>query len=368
MLNLKPAIVRLFLFMKQIHLFFSNTGEYTPVIIPYTAKNKFYLLPELDCKNSMPFNSNRFLYPEMSVLGIDEIKRLSTNYSVSSTRQRILFQADHSFEEYRQKFDIIQKHLQRGDIYEVNFCIEFYAENVIINPYATYLNVLERLHQPFSAFVRWGDWFLITASPERFLQKTGNKIISQPIKGTAPRGKNAKEDQWLKENLKNSVKDISENIMIVDLVRNDLSKIAKRDSVKVSGLCEVYTFESVHQMISTVEAELKDDICFDHIIEATFPMGSMTGAPKFSAMKIIDNLEKSSRGLFSGSVGYLDQNGNFDLNVVIRAIQYNAITGYLSVWAGGAITVHTTAEKEWEECHIKANSVIQILNGIIDGR
>jgi len=262
---------------------------------------------------------------------------------------------------YLEKVKALQQHIQLGDIYEVNFCQEFYAEQVEINPLSLYLKLNEKSPTPFSCFVKHNDNYLLCASPERFIQKTGDKIISQPIKGTIKRGETKAEDEALKEQLKNDPKERSENVMIVDLVRNDLSKIAQKASVNVEELCGIYTFPQVHQMISTVSANLKSDIGFEDILNATFPMGSMTGAPKVRAMELIEEFETTKRGLYSGTVGYINDKGDFDFNVVIRSITYNQKNNYLSYMVGGAITALSNPEKEYEECMLKAKAMLEVL-------
>tara|TARA_R110001592_G_scaffold363037_1_gene679484 strand:- start:1068 stop:2315 length:1248 start_codon:yes stop_codon:yes gene_type:complete len=265
-------------------------------------------------------------------------------------------------DEYLEKVKTLQQHIQLGDIYEINFCQEFYAENVTVNPINLYHKLNKKSPTPFSCFVKHNDNYLLCASPERFIKKIGDEISSQPIKGTIKRGSSEKEDAILKEQLKNDPKERSENIMIVDLVRNDLSKIAKKGSVKVDELCGIYTFPQVHQLISTVSAKIKEDISFDAILKATFPMGSMTGAPKVRAMEMIEEYEIVKRGLYSGTVGYIDSFGNFDFNVVIRSILYNQSTNYLSFFVGGAITNLSDPEKEYEECLLKAKAMFEVLS------
>ena len=180
-------------------------------------------------------------------------------------------------------------------------------------------------------------------------------------KRQAARSSNATEDLNLKNNLLADPKERSENVMIVDLVRNDLSRIAKKGSVLVEELHAIYSFKQVHHLISTIKAELRPEISAVDAICASYPMGSMTGAPKISAMKIIENLECSKRGLYSGSVGYFTPDGNFDFNVVIRSILYNAKTSYVSLSVGSAITAKSVPEKEYEECLIKAKALIEVL-------
>ena len=263
-------------------------------------------------------------------------------------------------EEYFEKIDTILKHIHRGDIYEVNFCQEFYAEKVYIHPLQTYFKLNTISKTPFAVFFRCGDNYLLSASPERYLKKEKDKIISQPIKGTAKRSENIKEDLLLKQNLFLSEKERSENIMIVDLVRNDLAKTAINGSVKVEELCKIISYKQVHQMISTVVSTV-DDVHPVDILKTTFPMGSMTGAPKISAMQIIEVLEETKRGLYSGAVGYFEPNGNFDFNVVIRSILYNKTKQYVSYSVGGAITAKSDPLKEYEECLIKAKAMREVL-------
>ncbi len=256
----------------------------------------------------------------------------------------------------------LQQHILRGDCYEINFCQEFFAEGAVIDPLQVYKKLSAVSPNPFSALYRVEDKWLICASPERFIKKTGNKIISQPIKGTAPRVRNdEKADQENKQRLYQSAKERAENVMVVDLVRNDLSRVCREGSVKVDELYGIYTFPQVYQMISTVSGELKAGTLFSDIIRAVFPMGSMTGAPKKSVMQLIEQYEKTRRGIFSGALGYINPEGDFDFNVVIRSILYNATNQYLSVPAGSAITHYSQAEAEWEECLLKVAAIKKVL-------
>ena len=264
-------------------------------------------------------------------------------------------------DEYFRRVDALLAHIHRGDIYEANFCQEFYAENTVIDAFRTYLKLNAISQPPFAVFLKLEDKYLLSASPERYLKKSGNKIISQPIKGTAKRSKDAETDELLKHNLALDEKERAENIMIVDLVRNDLSKSAKKGTVIVDELCRVYTFRQVHQMISTVSASVEAHKNPVDVIRETFPMGSMTGAPKISAMKIIEEQEAFKRGLYSGAVGYLTPEGDFDFNVVIRSILYNATKKYVSYSVGGAITAQAIPEKEYEECLLKAKAMREVL-------
>jgi para-aminobenzoate synthetase component 1 len=248
----------------------------------------------------------------------------------------------------------------------MNFCNEFYSIGYKIDAAKVYCKLNEISKAPFSAFYRSGSHYLISSSPERFLQKKNNVLISQPIKGTRRRSVDPREDLTLRKQLAEDLKERTENVMIVDLVRNDLSKIAKRGTVKVDELFGIYTFLQVHQMISTVSCELRENISFADILRATFPMGSMTGAPKIEAMKIIDRQEAAARGMYSGCVGYIDPEGNFDFSVVIRSILYNETESYLSVSAGSAITISCDPEKEYEECLLKADAMFRALGTTTD--
>lgn len=264
-------------------------------------------------------------------------------------------------QEYHQKVSNILNHIHRGDIYEANFCQEFYAENATINPLEVYKDLNAISEPPFATFLKVDEQYLLSASPERYLKKEGNKIISQPIKGTAKRLTNLEEDLQIAKELSQDSKERSENIMIVDLVRNDLSRTAKKGSVQVEELCKVYSFKQVHQLISTVVSEIEDHIHPVDVIKDTFPMGSMTGAPKISAMNIIEAQEETKRGLYSGAVGYFSPEGDFDFNVVIRSILYNQEKKYVSFSVGSAITAKSTPEKEYQECLLKAKAMQLVL-------
>jgi len=264
-------------------------------------------------------------------------------------------------DDYYKKLNTLLNHIRRGDIYEANFCQEFYSENSEIIPVEVYQNLNEISKTPFATFLKLNDNYLLSASPERYLKKDGENLISQPIKGTEKRALTKTADEKLIRELEQNPKERAENIMIVDLVRNDFSRFATKGSVKVDELCKVYTFEQVHHLISTISCKVKNDIHPVDLIKNTFPMGSMTGAPKISAMKIMEELEETKRGLYSGAVGYFTPNGDFDFNVIIRSILYNAAKKYVSYSVGGAITAQSIPEKEYEECLLKAKAMKQVL-------
>ncbi len=256
----------------------------------------------------------------------------------------------------------LQQHILRGDCYEINFCQEFFATGAVIDPLALFQRLVTLSPNPFSALYRLEDNWLLCASPERFLKKAGTRIISQPIKGTAARIQGEPSaDLQQKDQLAQSAKDRSENVMIVDLVRNDLARICLEGSVVVDELFGIYSFPQVYQMISTISGEVDQGKSFTEILAATFPMGSMTGAPKERVRQLIDQYENFTRGIFSGSVGYITPAGDFDLNVVIRSIIYNSTRQYLSFPAGSGITFYSDPELEWEECLLKAAAIRTVL-------
>lgn len=264
--------------------------------------------------------------------------------------------------DYIEAIDHLKQHILEGDIYEINYCQEFFAREKLEDPMNTWRKLREHTNAPFSVYVKHEDLHVMCASPERYLKRTGDRLISQPIKGTIRRGKSLLEDEELKIALSNSQKEKSENVMIVDLVRNDLSKSAKRGSVRVEELFGVHTFQTVHHLISTVSSTLVPGTTFSKIIRDTFPMGSMTGAPKVRAMQLIDKYESSSRGLYSGTIGYFSPSGDFDFNVVIRSLFYREQLPYVSCSVGGAITALSNPDAEYEECLLKSEAIIKALS------
>ncbi|HEY0670452.1 MAG TPA: anthranilate synthase component I family protein [Sphingobacteriaceae bacterium] len=264
--------------------------------------------------------------------------------------------------EYVKTVEVLKEHIQRGDIYEITFCQEFFAENVQLDPAQLFQALNNISPTPFANFFKIRDKYIISATPERFLSKRGRKLISQPIKGTVARSLSAIDDNKNKEQLHSNEKERAENVMIVDLVRNDLTRSAEPGSVTVEELFGVYSFKQVHQMISTVVCTAAENFSSAGIIKNTFPMGSMTGAPKIKAMKLIEQYERTRRGVFSGAVGYFSPQGDFDFNVVIRTILYNSYNQYLSFQTGSAITFECDAEKEFEECLLKASAIQEVLN------
>ncbi|MCD0466109.1 anthranilate synthase component I family protein [Flavobacterium sp. ENC] len=284
-----------------------------------------------------------------------------TQSDAFETRSKILIQQRISKEFYIEKVTRMLEHIHVGDMYEANFCMEFFAEDAIINPLEKFQKLNTISKAPFSVFFKNNKQFLLSASPERYIKKSGDAVISQPIKGTSKRFSDPVADEESKLALENDAKERAENIMITDLVRNDLSHTAQKGSVEVKELCKIYSFLQVHQMISTVTSKIDQQYAPVDVLKTTFPMGSMTGAPKISVMKIIENLEETKRGLYSGAVGYFTPDGDFDFNVVIRSILYNQENQYVSFSVGSAITSQSVPEKEYEECLLKAKAMHEVL-------
>ena len=264
-------------------------------------------------------------------------------------------------EGYLARINKIKEHIQLGDVYELNFCQLIESSHIEIHSIRPYFTALwEKNPTPFAALVETADWMFASASPERFIRKKGTKLISQPIKGTAPRGNTDLEDLQYRNNLQTSKKERAENVMIVDLVRNDLSQVAAKGSVHVDELCEIYSFPTVHQMISTISCELKEGSSFSDILKASFPMGSMTGAPKKAAVELAEKYEGFSREFYSGSFGVIYPDSDFDLNVLIRTLVYDNHTKKLTCGVGGAITMLSDAEAEYEECKVKVDRILSL--------
>lgn len=275
--------------------------------------------------------------------------------------QKISLKPVVSREQYLEHVHALKRHIQLGDIYEINYCMTFEAEDADIDPLALY-QALNRISQAsYSALWKLNDQYIISSSPELFLSRRGDRLFSKPIKGTSRRGTNPAEDEHLKQELYYNAKERNENVMIVDVVRNDLSRLATRGSVKVDTLFDIESYRQVHQMVSTVSCSLKNNTTFEDIIGATFPMASMTGAPKYRAMQLIDHYEVYNRGPYSGALGYLKANGDFDLNVLIRSVFYDASKRYLSFTVGSAITDLCNPEDEYAECLLKAKAMMEVL-------
>lgn len=335
-----------------------QSTNYDGLLFPelyFFQPKKIFLLKE----NNLEVHYLNYVFDELE----DDLEAIRNHViTFEYTHPNLLIQERITQQDYLQKIAQLQKHIGLGDIYEANFCMEFFSEQAQIDPLFTFIKFNEISRAPFAVYFQMEHFHLLSASPERFLRKQKNKIISQPIKGTSKRSPDRVEDQQLAHQLQTSNKERSENIMIADLVRNDLSKTALPNSVQVEELCGLYTFKQVHQLITTVVSQVADSISPVAILQSTFPMGSMTGVPKKRAMEIIEKLEQTKRSVYSGAVGYITPEGDFDFNVVIRSILYNSKNRYLSFSVGGAITYQSQPEKEYQECLIKAEAMKKVLS------
>tara|TARA_B100001093_G_scaffold130261_2_gene122834 strand:+ start:9455 stop:10726 length:1272 start_codon:yes stop_codon:yes gene_type:complete len=362
--------------LQKLDSFISKTNDWIFGFLSYELKNE---IENLKSKNIINHNIPNlyFFQPNTVVLVKDNVINLLclpnndpdtefhkiinyTSNNESSVKKYNLYQRFSKIE-YIKTVNKIKERIRLGDIYELNFCIDYFSDNSIINPFKSYKYLNSLTESPMSVFFKFKSLYLISSSPERFVKKIGNKIITEPIKGTIRRLKNLKEDLKNINYLKNNSKELSENHMIVDLVRNDLSKIAKKGSVKVKELSNLYSFKNVHQLISTVEAKINNSLKLSEILKSSFPMGSMTGAPKIRSMQFIEEFEKTQRGIYSGSIGYISPKKDFDFNVVIRSIIYNSNKKNLNINVGSAITFASDPEKEYEECKLKAEAMINSL-------
>lgn len=324
-------------------------------------------------KNELSFFNPQYVfhvnpdYTELTIesleLAPDEIYKQiqATSIALSEVLPQLSFTKRIEEKVYLDTIHRLRQHIADGDCYEINFCVEGYTEVAGLST----LNVFNKLNElssaPFAAYYKSGDCTMMCASPERYLRKEGNMLLSQPIKGTAKRDADRRKDEEYKTALASSIKERAENVMIVDLVRNDLARSCETGSIKVDELFGIYSFPQVHQMMSTVCGTVKKDTPFTDAIRYSFPMGSMTGAPKIKVMQLIEQYEQSRRELFSGTVGYITPECDFDFNVIIRSLFYNE-GGYLSYQTGGAITYDSVPEQEWEEVRLKAWALERIFN------
>jgi para-aminobenzoate synthetase component 1 len=361
-------------FLQQTNdwLFGHISYNYHSVLTPLLAQQKpdnigfqpiYFYQPEI----VLLLSATELRIESLTLLPIDIYQQICKS-SITSTQQpitssqQLAIQSRISKADYLETIEQLQQHILRGDCYEINYCQEFYANNAFIEPLVIYQQLTAISPNPFASYYKLNDKYLLCASPERYLKKQGHQLISQPIKGTFKRNlQNTEADKALKQQLFASHKDRTENVMVVDLVRNDLSRICKEGTVQVEELFGIYTYPQVHQMISTIVGEIDKSTNLATILQATFPMGSMTGAPKQKVLQLINEYEPSSRGLYSGAVGYITPNKDFDFNVVIRSILYNATSKYLSYQVGGGITFNSIAEQEYEECLLKAEAIRKVL-------
>jgi len=362
--------------LKKIDKYIDKVNDWIFGYLSYDLKNEIENLTDLN-KDVFNLPNLYFYQPKVIWLIKDEKAEIyslneknlnedwdhinSIDYKDCTEKSSVDLITRTSKQEYIRKIKNIKKRILQGDCYEMNYCFDMYSKNKTINPYKTYIKLNDYTRSPMSTFFKLNQLYLLSSSPERFIKRINRKMISQPIKGTAKRGLDSKEDEKIKYALLSSPKELSENHMIVDLVRNDLSRVAEKGSVKVKNLNKLNTFKRVHQLISTIEAEIAVNTKFSKIISGMFPMGSMTGAPKIESMNIIDEYESTKRGLYSGSIGYIKPNKDFDFNVVIRSIIYDKLLKEINVSVGSAITFKSDPESEFEECLLKAEPMIKSL-------
>ena len=339
-------------------------------VLGYDLKNNF---EKLDSNNqeiiSCPELS--FFVPQI-VIAIDKnnnvgiLKGKLTDAFWDTERADSLFQVSAAQspitkEIYLNKIAQIHNLIYAGEVYELNYCVPFKHEYLAFDPISFHQKLIQKSPVPMAAYLRADHLHLCGASMERFLLRDGEQLISQPIKGTIRKGDNTQEDEALINELENSEKDRAENVMIVDLVRNDLARVSIPGQTQVEELFGVYSYLQVHQMISTIKSTVSENTTVKDILEATFPMGSMTGTPKIAAMQHIEELEDFKRGWYSGALGYISPTNDFDFNVVIRTMLCDEQAKTLNYNAGGAITIDSEAEKEWDEVQLKIKAIKEVL-------
>ena len=263
-----------------------------------------------------------------------------------------------SLAQYSDKFAKIQAYLKSGDCYQINLAQRFAAQYQG-SPWQAYCTLRDANKAPFSSFINHPDGAIVSISPERFIAIRQGHIETKPIKGTLPRCKDEQEDAAQATRLQNSAKDRAENVMIVDLLRNDLGKVAKPGSVQVPSLFAIESFPAVHHLVSTVTAQLADDKTAVDQLKAAFPGGSITGAPKIRAMEIIDELEPHRRSIYCGSIGYLSACGNMDSSITIRTLVCH--NQHIYCWAGGGIVADSQVDLEYQETYDKINKILPLL-------
>ncbi|MBL4831275.1 MAG: aminodeoxychorismate synthase component I [Aliivibrio sp.] len=264
-----------------------------------------------------------------------------------------------SYDQYQNKFNKIQQYLLAGDCYQINLAQRFYA-SYQGSEWQAYQHLEQANQAPFSAYIKTDEATILSVSPERFLSLSSRDIETKPIKGTRPRSHQADEDKRLAEELRHAEKDRAENLMIVDLLRNDIGRVAKAGSVSVPHLFEIESFPAVHHLVSTITATLDDQYSPEQLLRACFPGGSITGAPKIRAMEIIEELEPHRRNSYCGSIGYISRCGNMDTSITIRTLIANQSNLY--AWAGGGIVADSDCKAEYQETLDKLSKILPILS------
>ncbi len=343
-------------------------GQFNFEFQPKSPQAEHYtcFVPEtiiLIAKNSRELIISSYQNPQ-EILETILAQKETENESKSKTQVKPIFEIDE--DTYIQTVNQIRQDIFEGTYYELNYCVPFVYEVSHLNPLELYLQQSRINPAPMSGFYRFQDQYIMCTSPERFLCKDGPILKTQPIKGTSPKSANEQEDLKHKIALQNSIKERAEHIMIVDLSRNDLAKCSRTNSVNVPELFGIYSFPFVHQMISTIQGEVLPEMTFSQIWHNTYPMGSMTGAPKNTVVQHIQKYEAQKRKAYSGSLFYKMPNGDFDSNVVIRSFEYDAALQQLSFKVGSAITYDSQAEQEWQELQWKSKSMLSFFETVQD--
>lgn len=334
-------------------------GFYNYVVAVDNLENKTYIAtPNLNKENEKKIIDE--IYEKIKSFEKNVKNNLKNLTIKDKYKKEVLLKSNFTKEEFEKSVLKIKEHIEKGDIYQANLTQRFTCD-IENSSYELYNDLRDVSKAPFGAFLNFEDFNILSNSPERFIKCSDKKIITSPIKGTRPRGKDKEEDLKLKEELLNSEKDKSELLMIVDLERNDISKISKINTVKVPELFKIESYANVHHLVSTICGELNDDITLSDIINSTFPGGSITGAPKIKSMEIIEKLEPTKRNVYTGSIGYIGFCGNIDLNIAIRTIIKKNNKVYFQV--GGGITYDSNPSDEYQETLDKAKSIIKALGG-----
>lgn len=345
-------------------------------ILSYDQKNKYEKLSShnietIDCPDSLFFSPELVINIGRELITIEGETPAETLAEILATHPLkgkkggdCTINCSHDEKSYAANFRKIQAHIAAGDIYELNYCMDFHGTVSHSEPIHLFLELINNSPMPFSALFKAVNLYLCCASPERFIKKSGQSLLTQPIKGSIKRGKTKREDEALKKHLAESEKERAENLMIVDLMRNDLARMALTGTVEVKELFGIYSFKQISQMISSITCQLPSGIGFEEIISKTFPMGSMTGAPKVKCMELIETYENFKRSWFSGSIGYIDSNGDFDFCVIIRSLIIDRTKNSFYFGVGSAITIDADARDEYQECLLKASPIIKTLENI----
>jgi len=338
-------------------------GFYDLVLAFDNLQGKAYIIstgfPELRETERMERASQRLKEVKERLAAVSASGREAPLMPISSTVEQVTLAGGFTHQEYVDAVEKARKYIIDGDIFEVNLSQRFEAK-LTITPYELYRRLRQINPAPFACYLDFEEVSVVSASPERFLRVRGDWVETRPIKGTRPRGKTAVEDEVLANELMSSVKDRAENIMIVDLERNDLGRVCRFGTIKVTELAILETFPTVFHLTSTVEGKLREGKnCID-LLKATFPGGSITGAPKVRAMEIIDELEPTKRSVYTGNIGYLSFNGDLDLNIAIRTFLVKGSRAYFQV--GGAVVYDSDPEAEYQETLDKGRALINALN------